>query len=746
MVDVHQPTQIDLNTVPNLPGFGFKRKPKSHLKAQTFNYCNGLPIEQKEGVTHERPKLVKCGREPEQARQSSFPETTHAEEFKQPLAQPHSELPAWDVLDRHVLRFYGYFKEGVVETNLENYRVRNCTILYYLEDDTCQLNEKRVDNSGMPQGQLIRRHRLPGPDGGYLKWDHLMVGTDIHIYGRVIRIFDCDPWTRSYFQSHGIEQGMPEPSEEDAFMESAKAPVTAVAPRTAEKIYREVMLGGGHINADMQQFLEWDRKVLRFYAIQDDLSTTTFERRPFVILYFLADDTVEIREMYPLNSGRDNFPIFFRRNKLPRGKVALLGPMEPAKKKHEHICATDFSVGRVHELLGYQFYVYDADPFTRQYFESELGQTLAERQDVRLPERVVARPKTPPYTGYGSWEDSMGSVTYLVPKVPKKDFKKLYENEGKILRFTARYHGGNPEDEDRLFVFNYHLFDDTLSIHEPPQRNTGIITGRYLEKAVHLNQNTGELFKPDDLQIGSIVKVYNREFEITDMDEYTRNYMCGYGNGRTYDLQSVLEKAREGMRQLFPLVRDIFRRMDTDHDGVLTQAEFKEGLAKWGFQVSHEEALILMKHFDTRQDGQVSYNEFCDALLDEDYTTEMGKTKPPLRAEYDPDYAARAQQKSEERQETEKVRAAARRLGDVTYKQIHAFTKLFKEFSRQTHLRTVTERQIVQALRQIGHQFSLEDVHRALLYILPDCDPENVDYVEFLKAITASYHDLAHVR
>lgn len=32
--------------------------------------------------------------------------------------------PDWVRLDRHVLRFYGYFKESVVESNLENYRVR----------------------------------------------------------------------------------------------------------------------------------------------------------------------------------------------------------------------------------------------------------------------------------------------------------------------------------------------------------------------------------------------------------------------------------------------------------------------------------------------------------------------------------------------------------------------------------------------------------------------------------------------
>ena len=28
-----------------------------------------------------------------------------------------------------------------------------------------------------------------------------------------------------------------------------------------------------------------------------------------------------------------------------------------------------------------------------------------------------------------------------------------------------------------------------------------------------------------------------------------------------------------------------------------------------------QDVLKIMRHFDTRKDGQVSYNEFCDALL-----------------------------------------------------------------------------------------------------------------------------------
>merc|ERR1711959_196678 len=97
---------------------------------------------------------------------------------------------------------------------------------------------------------------------------------------------------------------------------------------------------------------------------------------------------------------------------------------------------------------------------------------------------------------------------------------------------------------------------------------------------------------------------------------------------------------------------------DTDHNSAIGINEFKQALQKFGFMLSEREALVLMKHFDSRQDGQVSYNKFCDALLDEDFTTEMLHTKPALDPRPDDDYAQRARHKADQRSETEKVRRA----------------------------------------------------------------------------------------
>lgn len=324
---------------------------------------------------------------------------------------------------------------------------------------------------------------------------------------------------------------------------------------------------------------------------------------------------------------------------------------------------------------------------------------------------------------------------------------KLFNHDGKVLRFKAKFLDPKPEDQDRIFVISFYLADDSISIHEPPQRNLGIVTGKFLEKGVHLNQVTGKLFQPNDLLPGSCIKVLNHEFYIMDMDEYSKKVFSDPdAHLRPFDLEVVLQKLRESMRQQYPLVRDIFRRFDSDHDGVLTIKEFKAALAKFSFHLSDEEVVQIMQHFDRRGDGQVSYNEFCDVVLDEDYTAGMLVTKPALRPGFDEQYAERALAKTAERDETLQVRKAARELGDVIYKKHGFLTRIFKELKHITYQDYVSCEQIQHALAQLGHPFELEDVQRAVLFALPDADLSAVKYLDLFKSLLATFHDLSGTR
>ena len=63
----------------------------------------------------------------------------------------------------------------------------------------------------------------------------------------------------------------------------------------------------------LKQFIDHDRHVLRFYCYWDDKENMFGDSRYLVLHYFLADDTIEILERVPANSGRDAVPMFLRR-------------------------------------------------------------------------------------------------------------------------------------------------------------------------------------------------------------------------------------------------------------------------------------------------------------------------------------------------------------------------------------------------------------------------------------------------
>lgn len=65
------------------------------------------------------------------------------------------------------------------------------------------------------------------------------------------------------------------------------------------------------------QFLEYDRMVLKFQGYWDDRSEFG-DVRKLEICYYLSDDTIDIKEQFPRNSGREGPTTFLKRQKLPR--------------------------------------------------------------------------------------------------------------------------------------------------------------------------------------------------------------------------------------------------------------------------------------------------------------------------------------------------------------------------------------------------------------------------------------------
>jgi len=80
-------------------------------------------------------------------------------------------------------------------------------------------------------------------------------------------------------------------------------------------------------------------------------------------------------------------------------------------------------------------------------------------------------------------------------------------------------------DKDRRFILSYFVADDTISVFEPPVRNSGIIGGKFLERQKVYQPKSRVSYGESDLYVGNTLDIFNRDFELLDADEFTFQYM-----------------------------------------------------------------------------------------------------------------------------------------------------------------------------------------------------------------------------
>eukprot|EP00931_Biecheleriopsis_adriatica_P033039 TRINITY_DN1920_c0_g1_i1.p1 TRINITY_DN1920_c0_g1~~TRINITY_DN1920_c0_g1_i1.p1 ORF type:complete len:626 (-),score=144.03 TRINITY_DN1920_c0_g1_i1:64-1941(-) len=462
-----------------------------------------------------------------------------------PLADPMTEedfipknmrypkiIPAWLKHDKQVLRFYGFFQEAVVERPDENSRYRHVSIMYYMEDGTISMTEPKVENSGIPQGAFLKRHRVPRDDGlGFIGPDDFRIGQEITFYGRTYHLSGCDRFTRWFYEENGIALGEDESMVTDAWQKSYKLKKTIEKggmPPTKSAIDAKNLTKFqiGHPPADkkMIQFLLNDRKVLRFKAYWDDV--TPYGARIYLIVhYYLGDNTVEINEAHCRNSGRDAYPVFMKRGPLYKQNEVVAVPGILTSDTPPYL-PEDMVVGKTIDVWGRQLMLYECDEFTQEFYKKYLEiDQMANRIDVSEKPLRHIKLAPPPHNGVGKPEDSLINTQMIVPKAPKIDLERMMVLTGEVLRFECKMVNGEPEDELRRLVIAYYPADDDVAVFEVPVRNSGHMGGKFADKRRIVNPDTGEYFKLSDLFVGQTVTIASQPLHIIRADEHALQFL-----------------------------------------------------------------------------------------------------------------------------------------------------------------------------------------------------------------------------
>ncbi|KAM6384024.1 EF-hand domain-containing family member C2 isoform 1-T1 [Alca torda] len=549
-----------------------------------------------------------------------------------------SDAPAWVAFDKQVLSFDAYFEEEVPDKNQELYRIRHCKIYFYLEDDTIQVIEPQVKNSGITQGTIVRRHRIPLPpphEDQFYTIDHFNINIEVILYARRYKIIDCDQFTKNFLRKMGVRLNPPADRPDDPYTKERQKILESMKPlRPYERI------------DTLKQFLEHDGQVLRFFCVWDDPESMFHDPRELVLHYYLSDDTIDIKEIIPVNSGRDAVPLFLRRDKLPKyappglyqpgtitsrtvlnvfGKLVgnrgryILDNRKTGAVHQEFYRDSDLKIGAVINVWGRKIILCDCDEFTKEYYRTKYGIEDFTPVAYKAPPPPKPEKTFPPYTGFGSEEDSLCSCMGLLLKPPQKDFRKFMEKdrsgmESNILRFLAKLITDSPIDRDRKFIISYFLSDDTISVFEQVQQNTGILGGKFLERGrikkpgqELFKSEPSEYFKAQDLFVGARVCFHGHNFLLVNADEYTFNYMEKHTNEFCMaDIGIILKKLKDTAEPRSREIRQVFAAADPEHSKVIEYEPFRNLIASiTDGAFSEHEIITLGRYYSVREEYEM---------------------------------------------------------------------------------------------------------------------------------------------
>lgn len=307
-------------------------QPTRFHRCQTLDFRNGIPVQKKPmfGIGGQRllQDLLIIGQEKTLKKYEDLVEDPFKFNQKRVYGQSRPKSapafrPKFCDLDKKVLRFFAHFDETVGD----DFRRRLVHILYYLIDDTIMIVEPRTKNSGLYQGLQLKRHRVPLQDTtlgerSFFHWTDIKIGKPLTIYGRTYVIRSCDDFTRKYL----VEEGMKDSDE----IKTSEEMMVSNFPLKMDIHQHETPQRTNFQNKDnpkaypkenkLRKFYENDGRVLRFMC-RSDLPKYPLGKsgeKEFILHFYLADDTIEIREMRSERPQSAAGAKYLRRQKVPK--------------------------------------------------------------------------------------------------------------------------------------------------------------------------------------------------------------------------------------------------------------------------------------------------------------------------------------------------------------------------------------------------------------------------------------------
>eukprot|EP01060_Flectonema_neradi_P008299 TRINITY_DN15929_c0_g1_i1.p1 TRINITY_DN15929_c0_g1~~TRINITY_DN15929_c0_g1_i1.p1 ORF type:complete len:775 (+),score=127.01 TRINITY_DN15929_c0_g1_i1:45-2369(+) len=263
---------------------------------------------------------------------------------------------------------------------------RKMTIKYFLEDDTFEICENRVVNSGREGGgRFLCRQRISKESktgisldnhasqhntfgvmlrSGFLTHRDIAIGQKLSIHGKTILIYDADSFTRNWYATNFEPLGDAQPVEH-ILRRGEKEPPKHYPPphdgfgdeQDSLGNWKNLMLRP--VKRDAARGLLEGHKILRFRAKFHNPRAAEDVDREFVVNYYPVTEEFEIIENAVRNAGIISGTYLT--------KTKLYKPLNQQTGKRERITGDDLHEGAVLTFLGREFLLLEIDAKSQKY-------------------------------------------------------------------------------------------------------------------------------------------------------------------------------------------------------------------------------------------------------------------------------------------------------------------------------------------------------------------------------------------
>lgn len=500
--------------------------------------------------------------------------------------------------DRKVLMFKAIWDQrSQLYAGISTYKLN-----YFLTDDTVEVCEEHAANSGAdPFPKLLARNKLPkdytttlfnenaieeegGGGGLYYSWKDFMIGEEVNVFGRNLKIVDCDRATRDYCMAAGIDLGPPieyaEPKKE--------IPKMPIPPHEGGLAIgsEEDTLGSClslRPSAPKRDFAKMDRLAgctLSFGCRMESAREDDKDRK-FSLQYFLADDSMKIYEPPQKNTG------------IVGGQ--FLSRNQHRKPDGSKYVPQDFYVGTTVNIRSHRFRITDIDEATLQFMEGHKAAfPLADAKRVIAMFREKLRERS----------DSVAKVFRLIDS-DKSNEVTIDEMRQALTMYGLPEHAA-------VTIMRY--FDDT--------GDGKINLEEFKEKVMDQDYGGSDSHKKGGIDLealGNLDNAGSNDYEATLANERKQKMLAT--TLRDFSQAFINNKGR---------LTQSFRMLDTNFSGTVDRHEFGSALSvasdATNFNLTSEQIKLMQEYFYPEGgDPELDYSEFSAILWNANLDAEDGK-------------------------------------------------------------------------------------------------------------------------